>query len=297
MDVGARRAAGIISGANEMPDQTNNTPGGTAGAPAINPAPPPPEFNFVRERATQMAQQQPPAPGEQPQPEPEARQQQQETPPQKIKIGDAEYLESDVQAAIAERAEAAVRKTGLPSAPEGYEVKNSAAFQLPEGVSNFEFDMKDPTLAAARKFAMDRGLDQETFSGMLDLFVASKSGELLNQARARDANLRALGAAGPQRVEAIATWLGARAGKEGVAVGNFLRQFPSAPIVRAMETLIKQFSSQGGATFSQQHRESADAEPGKIPGYENMSFAQKRAYQMAQMMSKPGYRGGGGRRE
>jgi hypothetical protein len=103
-----------------------------------------------------------------------------------------------------------------------------------------------------------------------------------------------LGAAAPQRVEAIATWLSARAGKDGAQVGNFIRQYPSAPIVRAMENLIKQFSSQGGAEFSQSGR-TQEEEAGKIPGYENMSFTQKRAAQMAQMMSRPGYRGGGRR--
>jgi hypothetical protein len=282
-----------------MTDTNTGTSGGTSGA-----APPPPEMdrgtpsNYVRTRVQQM--QQPPA-GEQPAPDagqqpPRQEQQQPPAEPAKIKVGDGEYLESDVQAAIAAKAEADIRKSGQPTTPEGYEVKTTAGFQLPEGVASFQFDMKDPTLAAARKFAMDRGLDQETFSGMLDLFVASKSGELLGQARAREANLQALGAAGPQRIDAVATWLKARAGDDGVLVGNFLKAYPSAPIVRAMETILKRFSSQGIA-YSPQHRETVDDNAGKLPGdYSKKSFTEIRVAQMAQMLSRPGYRGGGGRR-
>ena len=113
----------------------------------------------------------------------------------------------------------------------------------------------------------------------------------MNQQQMKQKNLDALGAAGVQRIAAVSTWLKSIAGKDGVAVADFITQFPSAPIVRSLETVIRRFSNQGGADFSQSHRASQE-DPGKIPGYENMSFAQKRAAQMAQMMSKPGYRGG-----
>ncbi|HET8921352.1 MAG TPA: hypothetical protein VFN27_16955, partial [Xanthobacteraceae bacterium] len=88
----------------------------------------------------------------------------------------------------------------------------------------------------------------------------------------------------------VATWLTARAGEEGKGLATFIKSYPSAPIVKAMENLIRQFSNQGGTTFSQQHRESADAEAGKIAGYENMSFAQRRAAQMTERMKNdPAY--------
>jgi hypothetical protein len=49
--------------------------------------------------------------------------------------------------------------------------------------------------------------------------------------------------------------------------------------VEAFESIINKFSRQGGTPFSQGHREGAPP-AGKIPGYENMSFEQKRAAQM-----------------
>jgi hypothetical protein len=61
-----------------------------------------------------------------------------------------------------------------------------------------------------------------------------------------------------------------------------------------MENLMRQFSNQGGVDFSQSHRENAP-ETGKIPGYENMNFVQRRVTQM--QMNRPSPRGGGSRGE
>lgn len=177
-----------------------------------------------------------------------------------------------------------MRRNTLPKSDAEYQVKLPGNFQLPAGVK-FEFDVNSPELASARKIAHARGMDQETFSDMLGVYAASKISEQTKASQAREANLQQLGAAGPQRVEAVATWLTVKAGEHGKAVGDFIRQYPAAPIVQAMETLIKQFSSQGGADFSQAHRDQAE-EAGKIAGYENMSFVQRRVHQMAQQMNK-----------
>src|SRR5262249_22956539 len=88
--------------------------------------------------------------------------------------------------------------------------------------------------------------------------------------------------AGPQRVEAVATWLQARAGADGKVMANFLRQYPSAPIVKTMESLMRAFSSQGGADFSQSHRAGAEDNSGRIENYERMGFVQRRVAKMAQ---------------
>jgi hypothetical protein len=277
---------------------------GTPGAPPINPAPAPPELNapsnFVRTRSAQIAEKmQQPAPGNEPaQPAADVRPQpqQQEQPPAKIKVGDADFTADELQSAIAAKAEADILKNSRPKSEAEFLAKNSETFKLPEGV-NYAFNEQDPALAAARKFALANNLTQEQFSGMLDLFVSTQVGSLMNVQQTRQKNLDALGAAGPQRIDAVARWLNARAGKDGSTVADFIKQYPSAPFVKAVETLIKQFAGQGGASYSGQHRETADAEPGKIAGYDSMSFTQKRVAQMAQMLNRPGYRGGGGRRE
>jgi hypothetical protein len=171
----------------------------------------------------------------------------------------------------------------LPKAETDYQIRNSDGFQLPDGVK-FEFDKNDPTLAAARKFALDRGLDQETFSSLLDLHVASKVNELMAQARAHDTNLKMLGAAGPSRIDAVATWLKATAGADGTLFANFLKAYPSAPMVKAMENVIRRFSNQGGVNYDQRGRATQEDHAGRIPGYDQMSFTQRRAAQMKQML-------------
>jgi hypothetical protein len=108
----------------------------------------------------------------------------------------------------------------------------------------------------------------------------------------RQRNLDALGAAGPQRIDAVATWLLARGAgdADAKAVAGFIKQFPSAPLVRIFERLARQFSNQGGADFSQSHRETHTQEAGKIPNFENLSFTQRRAYQVQERMrNDPNY--------
>jgi hypothetical protein len=100
---------------------------------------------------------------------------------------------------------------------------------------------------------------------MLGVYAFTQMGAAIRNAQLRDTNMRQLGSAGPQRVEAVATWLQARAGDASRQTADFLRRFPSVPIVKTMENLMRAFSSQGGAQFSQQHRESADTEAGKNP--------------------------------
>ena len=120
--------------------------------------------------------------------------------------------------------------------------------------------MNDPALKSARDLAHKRGIDQATFSEMLGVYASTQMGAAIRNAQLRDTNMRQLESTGAQRVEAVATWLQARAGD-----ADFLRRFPSVPIVKTMENLMRAFSGQGGAQFSQQHRESADTEVGKNP--------------------------------
>jgi hypothetical protein len=52
------------------------------------------------------------------------------------------------------------------------------------------------------------------------------------------------------------------------------RRLPRAAHVRMFEKIMTKLTSQGAAGFSQQHRVAPD--DNKIPGYENMSFEQRR---------------------
>jgi hypothetical protein len=129
-----------------MTDPTNSgTPGGAPGAvprgiPGGNAAGGSPtgntagnagaqEFNFVRSRANQMAQSQQPTDGAQPDSGAQQQHQRQQSPQEAMaRFADgSEYKESDLLAALGERAEAQSRKATLPSSADGYEIK------LPDG--------------------------------------------------------------------------------------------------------------------------------------------------------------------
>jgi hypothetical protein len=85
------------------------------------------------------------------------------------------------------------------------------------------------------------GIDQDTFSEMLRVYASTKMGEAINQSKLRDVNMKQLGTAGPQRVEAVATCLQSSSRRRGQGHGRFLRNFrapfqpkpPRQPAARA----------------------------------------------------------------
>jgi len=178
------------------------------------------------------------------------------------------------------KAEADVRKSTLPASPDKYEIKLPEGFKPPEGMA-FEFNADDPALAQARTLAHQKGWSQQDFSEALGIFASTKVAELQQTNTAREAELAKLGTTGPQRIDAIETWLKAKVGDKAAIAISTLKSFPVAANVEMFESIIRAFSSQGGTTFDQRHREGGD-DKGAIPGYEKMSFAQRRAAQMNQ---------------
>jgi hypothetical protein len=201
----------------------------------------------------------------------------------RVKINDVEYSESQVRDALAFKSEQEVRKQTLPQSPSGYEIKLPADFKTPEGV-RFEFDKNDPGLARFQQLAHARGMDQQTFSDALGVYAANKIAEQQRLAPARAAELSKLGSAAEARIGAVETWLKARIGTKANLIGAQLRNFPVASMVEGFEEIMQQFSRQGGADFTQQGRSEPERPTGKIPGYENMSFTQRRVAQTAEML-------------
>ncbi len=200
--------------------------------------------------------------------------------PQTIKIGDVEYSHDQVSQAIAHQIEQNARKAALPQDPRGYQLTLPPDFKPPEGVK-FEFDQNSPELARFRQVAHANGLDQKAFSDALGVYAATKIGEQQQLTTARTAELTKLGSAAQARIDAIDTWLKARVGQKGALMAAQLRQYPVASMVEMWEGVMRAFSGQGGADYSQSGRQEQQNEAGKISGYENMNFAQKRAAQDA----------------
>jgi hypothetical protein len=203
-----------------------------------------------------------------------------------VRIGETDFTEKQITDSLAAHAEQSVRKQSLPPSPDKYEIKLPADFKPPEGVK-FEFDMNDPGLARFQQLAHARGMDQETFSDALGIYAANKISEQQQLGPARAAEMSKLGSAGENRIGAIETWLKARVGTKADLMVAQLRAYPVASMVEAFEGLMQQFSNQGGADFDQRGRSEQEQPTGKIAGYENMSFAQKRVAQMGQQFGAP----------
>lgn len=195
--------------------------------------------------------------------------------PSKIKLGDAEYAEDDLRGAVAFRAAEESRRLSIPAADK-YEVKLPADFKAPEGLK-VEFKQDDPLIAQARTIANKRGLDQEGFSEFLGLYAATKVGEQQQFKAAFDAEVAKLGVNATARVTAVTTWLQAVGGPDAEALVKTMQYAPVAGTVVAFENLMKKFTSQGGASFTQSGREQGKA-PLTDEQWNAMSYSEKRAY-------------------
>jgi hypothetical protein len=164
-----------------------------------------------------------------------------------------------------------LRKATVPPSPDAYELKISPDAKLPGNVE-FKFDGNDPGLIAAKNWAHARGLDQTAFSEMLTLYASHVAQqESVIAARSREEVAKA-GVNAPQRVDAVGKWITGEMGESDAA--PIKATIVTDAHLRFYEKLMNKASSQGAANFSQQHRAAPDTNP--IPGYDGMSFEQRR---------------------
>jgi hypothetical protein len=163
-----------------------------------------------------------------------------------------------------------------------------ADYVLPHGSTRPSFNENDPALAQARRIAHSEGMSQQGFEKLLGVFASTQiPGQAQQQtqlARLRETNMAQLGVTANLRVDAVANWMAARAGAEGRQVADFIRAYPSAAIVKAMENVIKQVSSQRAAAESQRREsESPNADAAKIPPHvDRTNYRAVRVWQMQQ---------------
>jgi hypothetical protein len=165
------------------------------------------------------------------------------------------------------------KRLSLPQSADAYKAELPADFKVPEGIT-FELKSDDPLMVQAREFAHRSGWSQDTFSAALALHAASQVKQTAELQTAKAAEIAKLGVNGPARVTAVKNWLGAIGGQDAATLVGVLDYAPVAGTVEAFERMMRKFSSQGGADFSQSHR--SQPEDGKLPGYDKMSFEQKR---------------------
>lgn len=168
------------------------------------------------------------------------------------------------------------RRLTLPQKLEDYKLELKSDFKVPEGMAPPAFDETDPMSQQFRAVALKHGWTQEAASDVLAVYAAAKLGEDQTLKAAREGEVAKLGPAGTQRIDALRTWLKAM---DVAQLGDVEKGVLwTAETVSNLEKLMARFTSQGSGDFSQAHREHGEIN-GKIPGYDTMTFEQRRAAQ------------------
>jgi len=190
---------------------------------------------------------------------------------EKLKVGKYEVSEAELAGMMTRQAAEDLRKATLPAAPEAYKAELPADLQLPGGVE-YKFDQSNPSLVAARNWAHAKGLSQDEFSQVLGIYATHEAQQNAALAERSRQEVAKAGVNAPQRVDAVSRFITAEMGEADAA--PIRATIVTDAHLRFYEKLMNKISSQGAASFSQQHRAAPDA--GGIPGYDNMSFEQRR---------------------
>jgi hypothetical protein len=197
-----------------------------------------------------------------------------QAPGEKVKVGKYEVSEAELASMMDRQAQEDLKKLTLPSAPEAYKAELPADLKLPGGVE-YKFDQSNPSLAAARNMAHSMGLSQDQFSQILGVYASHEAQQNAVLAERSRLEIAKAGVNAPQRVDAVSRFI---TGLMGEADAKQIKALVvTDSMLRYHETIMAKLSSQGAASFSQSHR--VAPETGGIPGYDKMSFEQRRLAQ------------------
>jgi hypothetical protein len=130
-------------------------------------------------------------------------------------------------------------------------------------------------MIAARNWAHAKGLSQGEFSEVLGIYanhIATEQAAIAERSRLEIAKA---GVNAPQRVDAVGKFI---TGLMGEADAKQIKALiVTDSMLRYHEAIMNKLSSQGAANFSQSHR--VAPETGGIPGYDKMTFEQRRQAQ------------------
>jgi hypothetical protein len=186
-------------------------------------------------------------------------------------VGRYEIDERSLGEMLQRQAQEDLRRATVPASAEAYEAKLPADLKLPAG-QQYKFDVNDPSLVAARNLAHAKGWSQQDFSEALGIFASHIAGQEAQIAERSRAEIAKAGVNAPQRVDAVGKWITAEVGEADAR--PIRATIVTDAHLRFYERLMQKAETQGVGSFSQSHR--AAPEDNKIPGYENMSFEQRR---------------------
>jgi hypothetical protein len=193
---------------------------------------------------------------------------------ERLRVGRYEVSEAELASMMDRQAQDDLKKLTLPPAPEAYEAKLPEGLKLPGGIE-YKWNESDPTMIAARNMAHAKGWSQADFSDALGLFASHTAAQEAALAARSAAEVAKAGVNAPQRVDAVGKFI---TGLMGEADAKQIKALiVTDSMLRYHEAIMSKLSSQGAASFSQSHRTAP--ETNGIPGYEKMTFEQRRQAQ------------------
>jgi hypothetical protein len=151
------------------------------------------------------------------------------------------------------------RRAAVPEDPAKYDLKLPPDWKPPEGVEKFELDKDDPRWGVLRQVAKEAGVDQAGFEKIAGIAAAFEAQNQLAVSKAVEAQMRALGPKAQERIDAVKTFVGAKAGPQFLAmVESTLRH---KDFVEGWEKLLRAATSGGQSTFTTTGRESGKPDP------------------------------------
>jgi hypothetical protein len=212
-----------------------------------------------------------------------------------LKVGNTTVTEAELQEYLASKGARESGRLQAPDSPDGYKIELPASFKPPEGV-DVAFDEANPAFGQLRAWAHSNGIPQSAFADLLGIYGGVRAGELSLGKMAHDTEVGKLGAAGSQRIDSLAMWMRGLLGDKGAVLTG--SRGPDGQvrngvlwtkdIVEAFEALQHRFSSQGASGYTGNGRDMGDHNSGKIPGYDKMSFAERRFAQDQIAARRPG---------
>jgi hypothetical protein len=199
------------------------------------------------------------------------------------KFGDTTVSESELREFLTNKAARESGRLQAPASADDYAIELPADFKAPLGVE-VVINPNDPAVPLLKNWAHKNGLPQAALSDLLGIYGGLRAGELATGKLAYETEIGKLGASGPGRVDALATWMRGQLGDQGRALtgvrgsdgmvrGGVLW---TAEIVGAFEALMNKQRSQHGSSYTGNGRDMGGRDEGKIAGYAGMSFEQRR---------------------
>jgi hypothetical protein len=199
-----------------------------------------------------------------------------------VRVGNTTITEAEISEFLTNKAARESGRLTLPKTPDEYKIELPKDFKAPQGVE-VVLNQNDPAFGMLKNWAHRNGLPQSEVSELIGIYGGVRAGELAIGKMAYETEVGKLGAAGPQRVDALAMWMRGVLGDRGAVLtgvrgkdGNVRSGVLwTAGIVEAFEALQQKFTG-GGSHYTGNGRDMGNHDAGKIPNYAGMSFEQRR---------------------